>query len=169
EALRKSRDAITKLDDRKTTEAKRRDELIAHGASFPEAQGGVLAQSAGVAASRVSQLTSIRAAKRQAVKAAKQAGVLGSETAPAEAPKKLTGAAAKIAAQLGGEIPSARKYVDQLQEVAVPEARQGRVLPGIGDTPVTIEHGSASKRKWYEHRDRFTVCATADGRMYAEG
>lgn len=165
EALRSTRDDIKKLEGRKATAEKKRDELIKHAASFSESSGGVIAKSAGLSAGRVSQITPVRA-QRAAVRAAQAAGVIGSTTAPAEVPApRLSDAAAKMAARLT-EIHGVGDYVAKLETAVKGGPRE---LPGIGDTPVTIEAGSASKRKWTAQRARFTAVAAPDGRIALNG
>ncbi|MFG3244832.1 hypothetical protein [Streptomyces sp. NPDC048157] len=175
EALRKTRDAIKRAEKKKTEETAWRDELIAHAGQFAEAQGGVIAQSAGTTPARVSQIKPVRQARQEgaarAVREAKKAGVLGSTIEP---PAKLTGAAAAMAAKLTEikgvpgprEIPGVDDYAKELDTAA---ARGPRELPGIGETPVTIEHGSVSKRKWTKQRPRVTACAAPDGRIVMQG
>ena len=190
ESLRKTREAIGKAEARKVAETARRDELIAHAMTFPESVGGIIAQSGGVTAARVSQIAPVRKSKlqsaiataeaiasapRHAVRSARAAGVIGSATEPAEvAEVKLSGAAAAMSARLTAihgvpaprEIPGVDEYAKDLRSAA---ARGPRELPGIGDTPVTIEAGSASKRKWTPQRAKVTAYAAADGRMWCEG
>lgn len=193
EALRTSRDRIKSLDAKKVTEVEGRDELIVHAASFPESQGGMIAKSAGTTAARVSQIAPVRKSRLQAavdteaaitsaplmkraVREARRAGVIGSATelTPESPAPKLTGAAAAMAAKLSDikgvpaprEIPGVDAYAKDLRTAS---ERTARELPGIGDTPVTIEHGSASKRKWTKQQPRVTACAAPDGRIVIQG
>jgi hypothetical protein len=185
DALRICRDEIRRLEKKKASETERRDALIAHGATFPEAAGGMLAKAGGVTPARVSQIAPVRKSKLQgavdaelamssaplmtrAVREARKAGVIGS------AKPTLTGAAATMAAKLTEihgvpnprEIPGVDDYTRELRTVAEKKPRE---LPGIGDTPITIEHGSVSKRKWTKQRPRVTACAAPDGRIVVQG
>jgi hypothetical protein len=171
EAIRKKRDAIAKAKEAMDKATAVRDILIAHAATFPEAATGVIAQSGGVKPQRVSQIAPVRAA-RAATREAQKAGVLGSRTEPAPATEKMTPAAAAIAAKLEkvtgrkAALPGAAEYAAEL-DMAV--KRGPRELPGIGETPVTIEHGAASRRKWTPQRGRETAVAHPDGRLVVRG
>ncbi|GGZ64834.1 hypothetical protein GCM10010387_67390 [Streptomyces inusitatus] len=189
EELRKQRDAIKRAEAAKTNATARRDVLIAHAATFAEATGPTIAQSAGVVPARVSQIAPVRKSRaaaitseadmasapqvKAAVRTARRAGVIGSATEPAEAPApKLTGAAGAVAERLAavhGVKPTLPGADDYAADLLTATQRSPRDLPGIGDTPVTIEMGSASKRKWTPQRARVTAVAAPDGTMFLKG
>lgn len=184
--LRKLRTNIKDYEDKKTAALTRRDEVIALAAQFPESSGGIIARSAGVAPARVSQLAPLRESRSRlqkaldvaaldntpgrarAVREAERAGVIGSKTSPA---------AAALAAAIGappapaGELPGVNDYVDGLAKAHIPAPMKrevARELPGIGDTPITVEHGAASERKWTAQKGRETVTLHwSTGRAFA--
>jgi hypothetical protein len=159
EALRKERATIKDLDAKKVASVARRDVLIAHAASFRESSAGVIGKAAGTTAARVSQIAPVRKSRLQSA--------VATERAMRQAPTNL---AASLAAAVGAPdqdpaaLPAVDAYAAGMQRAA---ERGPRELPGIGDTPVTIEHGAASVRKWTGQRARLTMTLHTDGRAYA--
>ncbi|WP_164990889.1 hypothetical protein [Streptomyces sp. GZWMJZ-114] len=159
-ALRSARRSHATAKERMEAAAARRDELLKAAGGYPEATGAALAQAAGVSIPYVSKIAPLRAQKT-AVREARRAGVLGSDTVAASVAAVLGAPPADARQEETPEIPGAREYV---AELAAP-----RVLPGIGETPVTVERGAATKRKWTPSARRETLVLHTDGRAFARG
>lgn len=183
EALRTERKAIADYKAKQEARTRVRDELIAHAASFPEAKSGIISKAAGVVPSRVSQIAPVKKSRLQSavstaramdnapstVTAARRAGVIGSATEIVRTPKPDPLAAALAAAVGTPDRPELSGIAKAVAELPRPAERTARELPGIGDMPVTIQHGAASVRKWTPHRTRLTMVLNCDGRAYGKG
>ncbi|MFJ7153253.1 hypothetical protein ACIQVT_34490 [Streptomyces sp. NPDC100445] len=160
EELRKVRKAIADAKARIDKGIERRDALVAHAATFPEANSGVISKASGTTAARVRQVVP------GGMKASRLQSAVTTARAVASAPTNL---AAKLAAAVGepdaaGELPGSQEYATRMQRTA---ERAPRELPGIGETPVTIQHGAASTRKWTAQKNRVTLVLNVDGRAFA--
>lgn len=162
EALRTTRKSITDYKAKQDAATVRRDELIAHAATFPESRGGIIAKAAGVTPGRVTHIAPVRKSRLEsAVQTARAVANAPTNLATA----KVDPLAAALAAAVG-----APDEQDQAERQAVPLLARGpRELPGIGEIPVTVQHGAASVRKWTPQRARTTMVLNVDGRAYGNG